>query len=474
MKYFCVVMLCVLSLVSCEKDPKQDKGDTAYIGGEVINPSNNYVVLLKANSVIDTMTLDANNRFLYKLETLSSGLYTFSHGGEIQMVLLEPNDSIMFRLNTKDFDESLVFTGKGAKKNNYLVNLFLNGEAEDKIILSFSQLPVEEFENKLDSLREIKLNDLREFITKQSTSELFNHLAESNINYDYYLSKEVYPFVNYANSERKNFESLSDNFYDYRNHINYNDSVLVGYFPYASFLKHHFENLALTEHFKHSNDSVFSKQSLDYNLIRLDLIDSLMTNDNVKNSLLISAAIEFVSNNKDVDNYDAILNSFLAKSTNTRHKDYVSKIVSSLKDLKPGNPLPDVKVFDIFNNELNLRFVLGNKPCVIFFWSQTNMMHAQECHKKVNELKLKYPEITFIGINANNDNKDVWIKTLKKYNFETPKEYLFKNPSEAKQALAIYPINKVIIVGKKGLIENAHANMFSINFEEELLGVLNQ
>src|SRR5690606_7095163 len=152
--------------------------------------------------------------------TLSSGLYTFSHGGEIQIVLLEPNDSIMFRLNTKDFDESLVFTGKGAKKNNYLVNLFLNGEAEDKIILSFSQLPAEEFEIKLDSLREIKLNDLREFITKQSTSELFNHLAESNINYDYYLSKEVYPFVNYANSERKNFESLSDNFYDYRNHIN--------------------------------------------------------------------------------------------------------------------------------------------------------------------------------------------------------------------------------------------------------------
>src|SRR5690606_8366065 len=131
-----------------------------------------------------------------------------------------------------------------------------------------------------------------------------------------YLSKEVYPFVNYANSERKNFESLSDNFYDYRNHINYNDSVLVGYFPYSSFLKHHFENLALTEHFKHSNDSVFSKQSLDYNLIRLDLIDSLMTNDHVKNSLLISAAIEFVSNNKDVENYDVILNSFLAKSTN--------------------------------------------------------------------------------------------------------------------------------------------------------------
>ncbi|MCX7552154.1 TlpA family protein disulfide reductase [Xanthomarina sp. F2636L] len=474
MKYFCLLVLFGLTLVSCKKDSKQDKGDVAYIGGEIINPSNNYVVLLKANSVIDTMTLDSKNRFIYKLDQLNSGLYTFSHGGEIQMVLLEPNDSIMLRLNTMDFDESLVFTGNGAKKNNYLINLFLDGEVEDKIVLGFSQLPATDFEEKLDSLKEKKLKKLQRFVSKQSPSELFIHLAKSSINYDYYLSKEVYPFVNYAKNERKNFESLSEDFYSYRKDINYNDSTLVDYFPYSAFLKNHFENLALFEHFKHSNDSLLNKQSLEYNLIRLNLIDSLMTNENIKNSLLVSATLEFISNSKDLDKYDEILNSFLAKNESKRHKEYVSKMVSSLKDLKPGNPLPDVKVFDIFNNEFNLRFVLGNKPCVIFFWSQSNMIRVQECHDKVNELKIKYPEINFIGINANNENKDLWKATLEKYKIENESEYIFKNPKEAKQALAIYPINKVIILDKKGLIENSHANMFSINFEEELLGVINQ
>ena len=29
-------------------------------------------------------------------------------------MVIEPNDSIMIRLNTLDFDESLVFTGQGA------------------------------------------------------------------------------------------------------------------------------------------------------------------------------------------------------------------------------------------------------------------------------------------------------------------------------------------------------------------------
>jgi|SRR5690554_89558 len=474
MKHLYLLILLLVTLVSCKKDANQNEGEIAYLGGEIINPSNNYVVLLKGNSVIDTLPLDTKNRFLYKVKELIPGLYTFSHGGEIQMVLLEPLDSIMFRLNTMEFDESLVFTGKGARKNNYLINLYLDGEIEDKQVLGFSHLSPKDFEYKLDSIKEYKLKKLHEFTSRQRTSELFYHLAESNINYDYYLSKETYPFINYTKNERENFESLPVDFYSYRDNIDYNDENLVDYFPYSSFLKHHFENLALTEHFKTSKDSVFSKQSLDYSLIRLQLIDSLMTNENIKNSLLISAIIEFISNNKNVDIYNSMLQSYLAKSTNTKHKEYVSNLVGALISLKPGNPLPNVKVFDVLNNELDLSSVLKNKPCVIFFWSQATMNHVVESHRKVAELKEKYPEVLFLGINANNDSKDLWKKTLEKYHFETAREYLLKNPKEAKQTLAIFPITKVIILNRKGFIENSHANMFSINFEEELLGVINQ
>ena len=405
---------------------------------------------------------------------MEPGLYTFHHGVELQMVLLEPNDSIMFRLNTMEFDESLVFTGKGAKKNNYLINLFLNSEIEEKAILGFSQLSADLFEDKLDSIRDSKLAKLQIFSAKQTTSSLFKELVEANINYDYYLSKEVYPFVNYTYTEREILESLPEDFYSYRGQLNYNENNLQDYFSYYSFLKHHFENMALAEHFKRSTDNIFNRQSLDYSLIKLNLIDSLMKNEDIKNSLLAGSTIEFISNNKNVENYDAILKSFIDKSTNTDQKEYVSNIVSSLKELKSGNKLPDVKVFDVHNNELNLRFVTNNKPSVFFFWSQANLMHVKECHDKVNELKIKYPEVAFVGINANNENKELWKKTLEKYNLLDETEYIFKYPKEAKQALAIYPINKVIIVNGKGLIENAHTNMFSINFEEELLGALNQ
>jgi hypothetical protein len=474
MKYYYLILLFGVTLVSCKKDSKQDEGDVAFIGGELVNPTSNYVIISKGEEVLDTVSLTEKNRFLYKVTDMEPGLYKFHHGVEYQMMLLEPTDSIMLRLNTMEFDESLVFTGKGARKNNYLINLFLNSEVEEKAILEFSQLPANEFEIKLDSIREVKLYNLKKFSSRQTTSTLFKELVEANINYDYYLSKEVYPFVNYTYTEREIFESLPEDFYNYRNEVNYNNSDLKDYFPYYSFLKHHFENMALAEYFKNSTDSVFNKKALDYSLIKLNLIDSLMTNESIKNSLLIGTTIEFINNNKNIDTYDAVFNSFTNKSTNLDHKEYVKKIVTSLKGLKVGNKLPYIEVFDVEDNELNLRFVINKQPSVIYFWSQANLMHLKECHNKVKELKEKYPEISFIGVNANNDNKELWKKSLIKYNLPEKKEYLFKFPKEANQALAIYPINKVILVNNKGLIENAHTNMFSINFEQELLGVLNQ
>ena len=475
-KRLSLVLFMALSFVSCKDDTKEKDDNYAYLGGEIINPKKNFVILSKSEQILDTVTLDANNRFLYKIEQLEDGLYTFklpaAEGLEFQMVLLEPKDSIMFRLNTLEFDESLVYTGVGAKKNNYLINLFLDGEVEDKIILGYSQLPADEFERLLDSIRDHKLKKLKAFKGNNSTSPFFNELIEGTINYDYYLSKEVYPFVNYSQSEKRNFESLPKGFYDYRKQIDYNYCNLMDYFPYYSFLKHHFENIALTEHFKNSNDSVYNVKSFDYNMIRLRLIDSLVVNDSIRNSLLAQTAIEYITNSKDVDNYDALLESFVNKNSNTEHQRYVTNIVKSLKDLKSGNMLPKVGVIDANGNQFSLNSKIKN-PSVVYFWSSTYRSHI-DSHKKADELKLKYPEIDFIAINVNNDDIKLWRNVIKQYRYNTDNEYLLANPKEAKYKLAISPINKVMIIDEKGKIVNAHTSMFNIRFEEELLGLLNK
>ena len=87
MKLHFLSLLVILTLFNCKKDGNNSEDNYAYLGGEIMNPNGDFVVLLKSDAVIDTIKLDNRNRFLYKINNLNEGLYTFYHGGEIQMVL---------------------------------------------------------------------------------------------------------------------------------------------------------------------------------------------------------------------------------------------------------------------------------------------------------------------------------------------------------------------------------------------------
>jgi len=64
----------LLFFVSCQKESNTTNGDIAYLGGEIINPTTNYIVLSKARKIIDTVFLNTKNRFSYKFENLETGI----------------------------------------------------------------------------------------------------------------------------------------------------------------------------------------------------------------------------------------------------------------------------------------------------------------------------------------------------------------------------------------------------------------
>ena len=83
------LIVCLLGLLtSCQKE-FNDSNFTAYFGGEVINPTTNYVLFLKDDVVIDTLYLDQKNQFLKKFDSLAPGLYTFKHEPEYQYVFFD-------------------------------------------------------------------------------------------------------------------------------------------------------------------------------------------------------------------------------------------------------------------------------------------------------------------------------------------------------------------------------------------------
>lgn len=473
MKLYFTITCILLTLISCKKDSKETAIDYAYLGGEIINPNTKFIVLSKNETNVDTIYLDGRNRFLYKVDKLNEGLYTFRHGGEFQLILLEPEDSLLFRLNTLDFDESLVYSGRGGKKNNYFINEFIENEQEEKYIVKLCQLDGSIFQKRVDSLKASKLEALDRFKTRYNPSSLFLKIANANIDYSYYSSKEVYPFVHYGKNKAAILKSLPDNFYDYRKEINYNDEFLSSHHDYNKFLRYNLSNLSLKTHDKHDSNACFDRKSLCYNLDRLTLIDSLILNPSIKDELLYHFTMGYLSKSKNEEHNNLLLKSYLDKSKSEKGKKMMSRYTTSVNRLKEGGKFPDLKIVNYNEDVLNI----GSKidaPTVLSFWSHNYYEHFKESHFKIKELKIKYPEVKFITINIDDFNLDKSKKLLANNGFSSTNEFKFKNPEQSSEILAIYPMTKTILVDKNKKIVNSNTNIFSIDFEEQLLGLINR
>ena len=462
--HYCVFFLWIFLFWSCNDSLNENAG-VAYLGGEIINPKSEIVVVFnKDNSVSDTIKLDANNRFIHKLENVSPSVYSFFHGGEYQLVILEPNDSIMLRLNTFDF-KSLVFTGNGARKNDYLIKTYLDNEERRQALPKYSQKDPEVFDSIMKSMHDKDLKALNTFIAKKDISDFAKKIIKSNIDYHYYANREIYPFIYFGNNKLVHVMDLPENFYGYRKYVDYNDVELSEVYDYNRFISSHIDNLALNDYYKKQiYHSTFDRNELNYNLAKLDLIDSLVNVDEIKNRMLKFKARYFINHSGSNDEVSAMLNHFMEKSTSEDDKIYLQNHVASIKKLRPGELLPDFKLINI-NNEVVDILSLIDKPTLIYFWSSNNIQHYRNSHYRVKELRDKFPGMSFMSINTNDNSYSYWKEIFDKYKFTLQDEYRFENPQKTLKTLAVNYVNKGIIVDENAHIVLPNVNIFNDDFE---------
>lgn len=473
MKFYLFAILTMPLLWSCNNGSRVGNA-RVFFGGEIINPNNNYVLFVHPyDQQTDTLLLDSSNRFSKSMNVSQPGIYTFLHGGEYQLVLLEPGDSIMIRLNTLDFDESLVFMGKGARENNYLIASFLKYETDNNRFMRMMwETEPQKFEQTLDSNRAEKLNELKRFLSKNNFSDYFDKVAEANINYDYYANKEMYPFAYFGYNNLIHFKDLPEGFYDFRKEVDYNDESLLGSILYTKFLFWNINNLALKKYYKTATHNVvFDRKSTAYNLEKLRLVDSIIDNETVKNHLLRYTTRDFVSLSNDSSETNEILTSFLEKSTNDDDKAYMKEFVDLSERMQKGKLLPDINLLDFEENSVSVRSLIKNST-VIYFWSSNQPSQMKNYHLKARYLKNKYPQVDFIAININNDDAYHWKNILKQHNLPKDNEYHLQDPNMAIKTLAINGTNKSILLDAKGVIINPNAMMVTREFEEELVEAL--
>jgi peroxiredoxin len=452
----------ILLLLSCNKS-KTDGEFVAYFGGEITNPTTPFVIFCKDNEVIDTLRLDRNNRFFKKFDSLSPGLYTFKHEPEYQYVYFDKNDSLMVTVNSRDFDESVVFCGKGERKNNFLMDLYLKHEADKENMYSLFDQNISTFIKNIDSSYETMQ---KFYLTKKESinwSDDFDKFAKSALDLHYYSKKEMYPIVHHMRTGNYIINKLPKDFYSYRNSIDFSDPEFNSFSPFVMYLNQMLNNIgSLDSEIEGSEPDI----ALKTNIKKIMIADTLIKNEKVKNMILNNIAFTYLLEDQNIINNKKFLSTYYKYSTDKSQKNEIKKFDNAIQLLKVGNNLPNVALTDLYGKTINSN-TFSNKKTVIFFWTASAASHLELVHKKILTLRKIHPEYQYVAVNLN-DSKTTWKKVIDNYNFNGITELHCNNFEEIQFKWAINKIYRTIILDERGQIKNAFANIFDSTFENNL------
>ncbi len=470
MKNIFFLFIILIITLSCSNSKKSS---FSYFTGEIVNPKDEYVVLLKDDIIIDSAKIDTNNYFLFELEKLNEGLYNFKHHGEYQYVFIEKGDSINVRLNTLDFDESLVFSGKGSEKNNFLIDIFLVNEDEKGLVNNYYALEVDEFRKKVDSLKSMKMDQYDNLLKNHRLSRSAKKITKAVINYSHYATLEIYPYM-HKNKHRLHYiKKLPDDFYNYRDPKDYNDASLSYFRPYLNYMVMHFNNLSyidcLTDCSK-KNKKI--ERSFHYHIHKLHLIDSLTKEPNLRDNLFRNAAYDYLLDDHNPHNNQKFIAEFNYLSKNNKHGEEINTLYNGIQDLQTGKLMPQIELVKQDGSKMVIDSLHQDKKTVYYFWSINQRNHMKNINKRVDELKILYPQYNFVGINVN-DDQNKWVNNLTANKLNPDTQYRCANFKKMSEKFVLSSLNKMIITNENGTIINAFANAYDHDLEEQLSSTTN-
>lgn len=451
--YFLPFLL-LFAIISCNSDSKKD---ATYFGGKIINPKSKNVVLYYFEEAIDTLALNKENKFLGEFDSLKEGLYHFRHGNEYQYIYLEPKDSLMLRLNTWDFDESLVYAGKGAERNNILIDCFLEEEKENKMFYEFNKLEPKDFKVKVDSILSLKLATYDNYIKNHpKVTEGFKEIFKVALTYPTYNKIERYPIKYAYHSNTNCFPETDENFYDYRKDINIDNSSLMYYSPYSNYIINYLYNQTFSLGYSPTTKDYSEEFTLDL----LKITDKTVKSETTKNAILKQTVINHFYRKSSCKINNKTFDLFFELSTNTKDVDQLKRLLKDTHSLPLNKKIKDFNIIDYNNTQQSILDVVKGKKTALFFWSPE---HVGESYiaSRIKFLSNKYPSIQFLQIKVEG-NITERIKKL-----DIKKQYYIDEKSKAHQFLTS-KMPRVVLLNKQSKVINGFASISSNNLASYL------
>lgn len=462
MKKWSLMLLVALVFAACTQLDKSPQ--TAILTGKIDNAESDFAVL-QFEKTTDTSYFDADGLFRFSINLKKGDYYSFVHGSEHTSLYLQPGDSVYLTLNPEEFDESIVYSGNGSEKNNYLAKRYL----KDEWLWSNNQqiwlLPTDSFLMEIEA-NYVAMKALLDSFNMQYKFQLdFLNCEKARLTLDNATEKMKYPQYHQFYAKVKNVE-LPDDYYAFVADIDINNKDYRKLNEFALYFDYlvEYKAMQLVE-----NDKTIANRDHSRTLARLKVLPGLISDQEELNKALYKTMAEHVAYS-DINNIDSLVQDFKLLCKDSVSVANIDSTLKSWESLAAGNPAPDFSCVDLDGKEYKLSGFLG-KYVYLDIWATW----CGPCKREIPELEKMNEEyagnnIAIISISID-DTPEPWKKMVTKDNM--PGLQMYAKGAWESDVATLYKVRSIprfILIDPEGMIINVRAERPSGDIRKVLEG----
>ncbi len=454
-----IFTLATLAVISCSK--KENTINYAVLSGRIENIDGGKLTIRSSeNKTIKEINVNEDGTFKHTLQHIEKGYYSFQYANESSQLFLSQGYNLNLNLDTKEFDESIRYSGNGEAENNFLVKKYLNEEALGDLrgYQYLGSLDENTFLHKMDSVKKTETDYLE---LQLGLDPEFKSNEKSSIQYNWaYKLKQFELYKRFVTKD--NSFKVSKDYPDFEKDLNFEDENLLVLNSYKNYLNVYYSQKA---------GDLADKDSIEQDIAFLNVVTEEVKSPQIKEQLLYGSAKYGISYTKELQKYYDI---FMANSINEDHKSDVSEKYNKLIKLSKGQPSPKFTAYENFKGGETSLDDLKGKYVYVDVWATW----CGPCKREIPSLKKVEEEyhnknIAFVSMSIDRKKDyDKWRtmveeKELSGIQIYAPNDW----KSDFVTNYGILGIPRFILIDPEGNIVNANAPRPS---SDELIDLFNK
>ena len=339
-----------------------------------------------------------------------------------------------------------------------MMDLLLRFEKENSFLSTKYSSESEVFTRIIDSLLLEKKNRWILMDSINQLSPIAQKITQAAYIYPYATRKERYALLRGTFWDNKQ-DSV---YFDYRKYLSLSETDLAFFDPYINYLLNYLSEKALDS----SQNYFRNRQKTEFNIKRLQLIETHIKGNVIKNNLARAVAFEELMNLDNQNNHEKFLKQFIVVNNSKSYLNEVLDLHNDIQNMSAGKKLPELK---LQNHQLKVVSTaeIINSPTVFYFWSQTQMSHYRNTVIKAKALEKLFPKYQFKGVCIQPFNEIVF-EVHRMMNIDPKTQLAFTNFDKDSKKWVLSLLNRAIVVYADGKIKEGFGNFSAPNFGDLL------